>query len=63
MPAEYRSGRKYRVRRPRVADSGRVVDCLTWNGSQVLFDYDAETEEELTIREGQVVAVLNEADG
>lgn len=30
---------------------------------QVLFDYDAEAEEELTIREGQIVAVLDEADG
>jgi len=30
---------------------------------RVLFDYDAETEEELTIREGQIVAVLNESDG
>jgi len=30
---------------------------------RVLFDYDAEAEEELTIREGQIVAVLDEADG
>jgi len=30
---------------------------------QVLFDYDAETEDEMTIREGQVVAVLDDSDG
>ena len=30
---------------------------------RVLFDYDAEAAEELTIREGQIVAVLDEADG
>jgi len=30
---------------------------------RVLFDYDAEASEELTIREGQIVAVLDESDG
>jgi len=30
---------------------------------EVLFAYDAEAEDELTIREGQIVAVLDESDG
>ena len=51
---------------PHVAPSPTGSMSLEYrNGRKyrVLFDYDAEAAEELTIREGQIVAGLDESDG